>query len=183
MILMDAENLKFDENTFDIVLCGFGIFFFPHYEEALNEALRVLKPDGRMGISTFLREEQDQLPWLSEVYQKYLPSPQFFESEKKEKNTEIPEFDTSKGMEKIMTTAGFQNVHTIIEKKDFVWKEAEEWWKEAWSKYARAYLERVSSSKLVDFKEEVAQKFNQHRRVDGVHRTIRVIFTFGTKKK
>ncbi len=178
MILMDAENLKFNENTFDIVLCGFGIFFFPQYEEALNEALRVLKPAGRIGISTFVRVEQNHLKWLSEVIQKYLPPPQ---KEKREENSEKPEFDTSEGMLKILTTAGFQDVQTVIEKKDFFWKNAEECWKEAWSHGLRLSLEKIPSGDLVEFKEDVITCFNKHKQVEGVRQTIEVLFTFGTK--
>src|SRR5688572_1828294 len=44
MFHMDAEALDFDSDTFDVVLCGFGLFFFPHLEKALAEFMRVLKP-------------------------------------------------------------------------------------------------------------------------------------------
>lgn len=45
--VMDAEAIEFPDASFDRVLCGFGLMFFPHLEAALAEMRRVLKPDGR----------------------------------------------------------------------------------------------------------------------------------------
>ena len=45
--VMDAEQLDFPDAEFDRVLCGFGVMFFPHLDQALAEFRRVLKPGGR----------------------------------------------------------------------------------------------------------------------------------------
>ena len=50
---MDAERLHFPDAAFDRVLCGFGVMFFPAVSHALSEFRRVLKPGGRLGISTW----------------------------------------------------------------------------------------------------------------------------------
>ena len=50
---MDAEQLDFPDAAFDRVLCGFGVMFFPHLDQALAEFRRVLKPGGRLGVSTW----------------------------------------------------------------------------------------------------------------------------------
>jgi ubiquinone/menaquinone biosynthesis C-methylase UbiE len=42
----DAMQLPFDNETFDAVLCQFGVMFFPDKPKAFSEAYRVLKPDG-----------------------------------------------------------------------------------------------------------------------------------------
>ena len=51
--VMDAENLDFDDATFDRVLCGFGLMFFPDQLRALNEFRRVMKSGGRLAASTW----------------------------------------------------------------------------------------------------------------------------------
>src|SRR5215208_6102197 len=51
--VMDAERLDFPDETFDRVFCGFGIMFFPRQDRALGEFQRVLKPGGRLGMSTW----------------------------------------------------------------------------------------------------------------------------------
>ena len=46
----DAENLPFDDESFDAVTCAFGVRNFVHLEKGLSEMLRVLKPGGLMVI-------------------------------------------------------------------------------------------------------------------------------------
>jgi ubiquinone/menaquinone biosynthesis C-methylase UbiE len=42
----DALDLPFPENAFDVVLCQFGVMFFPDKRRAFREALRVLRTGG-----------------------------------------------------------------------------------------------------------------------------------------
>ena len=49
---MDAERLEFDDATFDVVLCGFGIFFLSDLVRGVCEMRRVLRPGGRLAFST-----------------------------------------------------------------------------------------------------------------------------------
>ncbi len=44
LLTMDAERLALPDATFDAVLCGFALFFFPRLQRALAEFRRVLKP-------------------------------------------------------------------------------------------------------------------------------------------
>ncbi|MDU9003996.1 class I SAM-dependent methyltransferase [Sedimentitalea todarodis] len=43
----DAQDLQFEDNSFDVVCCQFGVMFFPDKPRAYAEALRVLRPGGR----------------------------------------------------------------------------------------------------------------------------------------
>lgn len=51
--IADAQALEFNDNTFDTVICQFGIMFFPDKQKAVNEAYRVLKPGGKYIFSTW----------------------------------------------------------------------------------------------------------------------------------
>src|SRR5262249_39510828 len=44
----DALALPFDNGTFDVVACQFGVMFFPDKRKGFQEARRVLKPGGRL---------------------------------------------------------------------------------------------------------------------------------------
>ena len=52
----DAENLPFDEGSFDVVVSAFGCMFAPDHERAAAELVRVLKPGGRLAICAWTPE-------------------------------------------------------------------------------------------------------------------------------
>jgi len=49
----DAEELPFDDGSFDVVVSQFGHMFAPRPDVVLNEMLRVLKPGGTIAFSTW----------------------------------------------------------------------------------------------------------------------------------
>ncbi len=50
---MDAEDLGFQDDSFDIVTCAFGVMSFPDVPRAIAEMTRVLKPGGRIGLAVW----------------------------------------------------------------------------------------------------------------------------------
>ncbi|MGC2195246.1 MAG: methyltransferase domain-containing protein [Terriglobales bacterium] len=58
----DAQNLPFAEGSFDLVLCQFGVMFFPDKVRANQEARRVLRPNGHYLLVTFNRLELNPVP-------------------------------------------------------------------------------------------------------------------------
>jgi ubiquinone/menaquinone biosynthesis C-methylase UbiE len=49
----DVNAIPFENETFDIVFCNFGLMFFPDRVAALKEMRRVLKPDGRLALAVW----------------------------------------------------------------------------------------------------------------------------------
>lgn len=49
----DAQDLPFEDATFDAVVCQFGHMFFPDRDKAYAEAARVLRPGGQYLFSTW----------------------------------------------------------------------------------------------------------------------------------
>jgi SAM-dependent methyltransferase len=49
----DAQELSFEDETFDAVVMGFGMNHLPHPEQAAAEAWRVLKPGGRYAFTVW----------------------------------------------------------------------------------------------------------------------------------
>jgi len=52
----DAENLPFDDASFDVVLSTYGVMFTPNQERAAAELLRVTRPGGRIGLANWTPE-------------------------------------------------------------------------------------------------------------------------------
>src|SRR3954468_7760366 len=62
-----ADDLPFDDGTFDSVSVRFGYMFFPDTAKATAEFTRVLKPGGRLCSSVWVKPEEN--PWTSIVMQ------------------------------------------------------------------------------------------------------------------
>jgi demethylmenaquinone methyltransferase / 2-methoxy-6-polyprenyl-1,4-benzoquinol methylase len=67
--LADAQDLAFDDESFDVVTVAFGVRNFPDRDRNFREVLRVLKPGGRYIILEFSRPNFG--PWRG-VYHLYL---------------------------------------------------------------------------------------------------------------
>lgn len=49
----DAQALPFDDGSFDVIVCQFGVMFFPDKALAMREAKRVLKPGGTLLLNAW----------------------------------------------------------------------------------------------------------------------------------
>ena len=49
----NAMDLDFDEDAFDLMVCQFGVMFFPDKPTSFREAARVLRPGGRYIFNVF----------------------------------------------------------------------------------------------------------------------------------
>jgi len=56
----DALQLPFPDESFDAVVCQFGVMFFPDKPRAFAEARRVLKPSGVLLFNTWDRIEENE---------------------------------------------------------------------------------------------------------------------------
>ena len=56
----DAMQLPFPDETFDAVVCQFGVMFFPDKSKAFSEARRVLKPGGVFIFNVWDRIEENE---------------------------------------------------------------------------------------------------------------------------
>jgi SAM-dependent methyltransferase len=52
----DAENLPFDDASFDVVMSCIGAMFAPHHQEVADELVRVCRPGGTIGLLSWTPE-------------------------------------------------------------------------------------------------------------------------------
>lgn len=182
---MDAEQLLFPDKSFDYVLCGFAIFFFPQLDQAMAEFHRVLKPAGHICVSTFDKLAYKEWEWFEDIVESYLPSDPEATQENKTNSSSQPVFDTPEGLTEIMKSADFENIQIFTETAEFVYATEDEFWSTLWSHGQRATLEKIEQEKgkeeLQEFKLDVFKKVSELKNPDGLHQVIPVLVCLATK--
>lgn len=118
----DATVLPFADGAFDMVVCQFGLMFFPDKDGAHREAARVLKPHGRYLFNVWDAARHNPYARLGlEVVERFFPDdpPKFLKTP-----FSCPEIDPIK---ESLIAAGFTNivvsvlprVHEIPRAEDF----------------------------------------------------------------
>ena len=54
----DAENLPFEDASFDVVMSSIGVMFAPHHQAAADELIRVCRPGGTIALLSWTPEGQ-----------------------------------------------------------------------------------------------------------------------------
>jgi ubiquinone/menaquinone biosynthesis C-methylase UbiE len=111
----DAEQLPYDDRSFDHVLCAFGHLHLPNADQAIAEALRVLKPGGRYAFAVWRAHPDGYFPSVIDAIGRYgktdvglPPSPPFFR------------FGDPQEAERVLRGAGFVDVQTRT--IDLIWE-------------------------------------------------------------
>ena len=74
--IIDAQQLPFDNNSIDLVICCFGYMFVPDRPKAFAEACRVLKPGGMFLFITWDKLEENTASFTSRsIAMEYLEEP------------------------------------------------------------------------------------------------------------
>jgi len=74
----DAQDMRFDDESFDVVLSVFGCMFAPDHRKAAAELGRVLKPGGRLVVAAW-RPEGNTGRMFSTIASHLPPPPEGFE--------------------------------------------------------------------------------------------------------
>lgn len=146
--LGDAENLEFDDDVFDAVICASSIFFLKDIPGALIEWSRVLKPGGTLVFSSFSNDVFHPLNTM------------FSEKLSKYENNETPPrrsglTDTPEKCLALLKNAGFSNTQVTTEQLGFYLHNEEEYWQLVSNTYSTIpRLARLETNKLDRFKAE-----------------------------
>lgn len=168
---MDAENLSFPDSSFDFVLCGFSLQFFPHLEGALSEFKRVLKPGGHIAVTTW-GEDDERWNWYDDLKEAYGAVVKLGSQS----------LDTQEEIQRWFSQAGFQDIEISMKELDMVFLDEEEWWNMVWSISGRAGLEKLNPEKLERFKAEAFEKVQTQKEADGFHYRLEAFCTTAEKK-
>jgi O-methyltransferase/aklanonic acid methyltransferase len=185
---MDAEYLQLADQSFDYVLCGLSIFFFPQLDRALSEFSRVLKPGGRIAWTTSHELFEEEWSWFEKLIGAYLeprdkePANEGTEDSPDEQE---PVFNSAEGVERIMREAGFTGIEIDSETADFIYADEETYWDSIYSTAIRATLERIEKvhgrDGLERFRNELFAALKKKKGADGIHQQFSVLYAVGIK--
>jgi ubiquinone/menaquinone biosynthesis C-methylase UbiE len=111
----DAQDLPFADNSFDAIVCGYGLMHVPDAEKALQEMRRVVRPGGRIAVS---------------VWERTTPHNGFglvYAAVRAHGNLNVPlphgadffQFGTEEKMQAALTAVGFSDVQTKFVQQDW----------------------------------------------------------------
>jgi SAM-dependent methyltransferase len=69
----DAENLPFEDASFDVVISSIGVMFAPHHQAAADELVRVCRPGGTIGLLSWTPE--GMIGELFRTMKQFMPPP------------------------------------------------------------------------------------------------------------
>ena len=112
---MDCGDLEFPNESFDAVISSFGFQIFTDPERAAREALRVLRPHGRIAVSVW--STGDKVPWIHAII-----GPMLDHAEPDETGYIPTPYETGGPGEMVtfLESAGFQNA--VEERREYALK-------------------------------------------------------------
>ena len=142
----DVEKLIYDEKSFDIITCGFGLFFYPNMVDSFKNFIKLLKDDGVFLFSSFTKE----------AFTPY--SDMFMETLQKDYGLEYPK-GSSVYLE---TNEEIQDLISNVENLNFNIKELkisrlitpQQWWDTLNSAGYKGMLNQLSKDDLEKFKKQ-----------------------------
>jgi SAM-dependent methyltransferase len=113
VMVEDGQSLRFDEGSFDAVLCSLGLMFFPDPARGLSEFHRVLRPGGYAAASVLTTPERSYNGRINVLIGRRVPS-------LAEATARTFALGDEARLRSLFKQAGFRDVKTTTEAHSFV---------------------------------------------------------------
>ena len=166
--VVDAERLDFADGAFDRVLCGFGLMFFPHLDQAMAELRRVLRTGGRVGVSTWrVTQVADLAAVLEERHPVGRPEPGWI--------------DEPDELVDLFARSGFSTVQVKLDSHLFRYSDLDAYWRNALGTGIRRRLDALNSDQTARVRAALAERVARHLRPDGLYSEASALLAVGSK--
>jgi ubiquinone/menaquinone biosynthesis C-methylase UbiE len=108
----DGQALTFPDGSFDAVLCGLGLMFFPDPARGLSEFHRVLRPGGRVAVSVNTTAERSYNTRINLATARFVPA-------LREAAERVFSLADGVRLASLLDAAGFSKVETFTEARTF----------------------------------------------------------------
>jgi ubiquinone/menaquinone biosynthesis C-methylase UbiE len=171
--LGDMLVLRFAGESFDTVVCVFGIFFAPEMEMAVRELWRCLRPEGQLAVTT----------WGQNFFE---PANSAFWRSIKEVRPDLHKsfnpwdrINNQTSLKKIFTGGGVESPKIIAENRCHPIHSAEDWWTILLGSGYRGTIEQLKSSERERVK-EANLAFIRDERISAIE--TNVLYALATKR-
>lgn len=175
--VMDAVSPDLPAGSYDLVASSLVLFFLPEPLEPLRRWRDLVKPGGRLGISTF-GDRDDTWVQIDEAFKPYLPP---FLLDARTSGSRGP-FAADEGVEDLFRSAGLDSVRTAGQEVVSVLRDPEHWVQWSWSHGQRAMWEFVPEADRPKVQAQATAVLETMRGSDGhVELRQRVRYTVGVR--
>lgn len=158
----DAAAPAFGPASFDVVTAGMVMFFVPDPRAALRAVREVLRPGGRLAMSSFGPSDPKFAETMAILYRHRVGEPW-------EDNPDKP-FDSAEGIAEMLREAGFVDVEVVGAAHEIRFDSAEHYWAWVGSHGGRIMIDEVGPERLPAAKAEVFEMLASHADADGALR-------------
>jgi ubiquinone/menaquinone biosynthesis C-methylase UbiE len=153
LLVADASRPDLPQARFDVAVASLVLFFLPDPSTALHTWLALLRPGGRLGVSTFGARDA---AWeqLDDVFTPFLP-PRLLDA--RTSGTRGP-FASDAGVEDLLASVGFTHVRTARADLVVRFADAEQWRAWSFSHGQRTHWEAVPERDRADVLADAARR-------------------------
>jgi ubiquinone/menaquinone biosynthesis C-methylase UbiE len=158
----DASAPEVDGGPFDVVSASLVLFFLPDPLAALRAWLPMLRPGGRVGVSTF-GSPDPRWDHVDAVLDPYLP-PALLDART---SGEAGPFASDAGVERLLADAGFVDVTTATTTIPVRFADADQWYRFSWSTGQRGMWLSVPEDVRPSVRAAAEERLLAHAAPDG----------------
>lgn len=158
----DAGAPGLTPGSFDVIASCLVLFFLPDPAAAVQTWAELLAPAGRMGVTTFGRQDE-RWRTVEAVFTPFLPPAM---QDARTSGTRGP-FASDEGVEQLLRGAGLEQVRTATRTIEAVFDDPEHWISFSWSHGQRAMWEAVPDAERAGVRRHLVRTLEPLREPDG----------------
>ncbi|MCU7918809.1 MAG: class I SAM-dependent methyltransferase [Candidatus Thiodiazotropha sp. (ex Epidulcina cf. delphinae)] len=142
----DVDNIQYDDEVFDVVTCGYALFFYPDMEVTYKEICKTIKSGGMFIFSSFAKEAFNP---YAELFLKRLENSYSIEAPSRLRER----LKTKQQIEELVATSKFESINVVhYPIRYFI--TVNDWWSLLNNAGYKSLLDQLSYVQLQQFKEE-----------------------------
>ncbi|AFY88375.1 class I SAM-dependent methyltransferase [Chroococcidiopsis thermalis] len=171
LIEADADDLHFDDNSFDVIFCSAAIAYLTHVFSSLRQWYRFLNTSGIVAFSCFAETAHTASILFREKAQQFGITI----------NNPNELLGTPEKCQALLQQTGFQNIEVVTQQFGFYFKDAETAWNAHANNVYGYQVYQLSPDKLAQLKAEYMAEIHALSTEQGFGHDVNSLFVFARK--